>query len=68
MSLLYRLQRAITPKGEKTENTAIMQTSNPSLDHHGDRTELSDPSKNPQESKIEAGEDSASEDDVYVGF
>lgn len=66
MSLLHRFQRAITPKGEKTTDTAVMQTSNPSVSHHGDGVELSDPCKNPHESKIEAGEDSASEDDVYV--
>ena len=42
-----------------------MQTSSPSL-NHVDSIELSDPSKNPHESKIEAREDSTSEDDVYV--
>lgn len=65
ISLLHRFQRAITTEGEKTTDTAIMQTSSPSL-NHVDSIELSDPSKNPHESKIEAREDSTSEDDVYV--
>lgn len=68
MSLLHRFQRAIATEGEKTTDTAVMQTSNPSLEHHGDGIELSDPSKKPQESKVEAGDESASDDDVYVGF